>query len=293
MTSVSDDYGFYHICTDGNALEWLFKDDEDFIAGINRIGICKHITGVEVIAFSLMDNHLHNLLFGTLSMCKEYIGKYKNLTGKWITRKYGNHQCLKELPTTIIPIRTEEYLMETVAYIDRNPIVAGYCYLPSEYSWGSAKYIFRENPDSHMKWKTLGCLQAKKFREILKTRVELPSDWRINDKGMIDPQNFTSINRAVSIFKSPLRYIYFLSRKLEGRIDLETSQGNRTFIPDKELRPIVEKMSVDMFRTAEIKSLNVNNRLTLARKLRREYASTVKQISRMLYLDAEILKGFV
>ena len=132
MTSVSEEYGFYHICSDGNALPWLFKDDEDFIAGINRIGICKHVTGVEIISFILMDNHLHKLLYGTMAMCKEYINKYKTLTGKWNSRKYGNRKSLKELPVTIIPVRTEEYLLETIAYIDRNSIVAGYCHLPSE-----------------------------------------------------------------------------------------------------------------------------------------------------------------
>lgn len=293
MNSESDEYGFYHICTDGNALPWLFKDNDDFIAGVNRIGICKHNIGVEIIAFTLMDNHLHKLIFGSLSMCKEYISRYKNLTGKWISRKYGNHQCLKNLPTTIIPIRSEEYLMETVAYIDRNSIVAGYCHLPSEYPWGSARYMFRENPDRHMEWKNIGELSTEAIRDILKTRVRLPSDWRINDNGMIDPECFCNLNRANLIFKSPLRYIYFLSRKLEGKIDLDTAQGSRTFIPDKELRPIVGKIAAEMFRTKDIKSLNVNDRLILAKKLRREYVSTAKQISRMLYLDAEILKSFI
>ena len=293
MNSESDEYGFYHICTEGNALPWLFKDNEDFIAGVNRIGICKHSTGVEIIAFTLMDNHLHKLIYGTLSMCKEYISKYKNLTGKWISRKYGNHQCLKNLPTTIIPIRSEEYLMETIAYIDRNSIVAGYCHLPSEYPWGSARYMFRENPDRHTEWKNIGELSVETIRNILKTRVRLPSDWRINNNGMIDPECFCNLNRTNLIFKSPLRYIYFLSRKLEGKIDLDAAQGSRTFIPDKELRPIVGKIAAEMFRTKDIKSLNVNDRLILAKKLRREYVSTAKQISRMLYLDAEILKGFI
>jgi hypothetical protein len=52
-------------------------------------------------------------------------------------------------------------------------------------------------------------------------------------------------------------------------------------------------MSAELFHTEDIKSLNVKNRLMLARKLRQEYAATVKQISRMLLIDAEILKGFV
>ena len=293
MTSVSEEYGFYHICSDGNALPWLFKDDEDFIAGINRIGICKHVTGVEIISFILMDNHLHKLLYGTMAMCKEYINKYKTLTGKWNSRKYGNRKSLKELPVTIIPVRTEEYLLETIAYIDRNSIVAGYCHLPSEYPWGSARYMFREKPDKHKTWKSLGDLSARELREVLRTRIQLPKDWNIDSNGMINPQHFTEIHKASAIFKSPARYLYFLSKKLEGKIDIDAAQGNRTFISDKELRPIVIRMSENMFQTSDIKLLNVNNRLILARKLRHEYASTTKQISRMVFLDPEILKGFV
>lgn len=291
--SVSEKYGFYHICTDGNALPWLFKDDEDFIAGMNRIGICKFVTGVGVVSFVLMDNHLHLLLYSTIAKCKEYIGKYKNLTGKWLSRKYGNHHCLKELPATIIHIRDEEHLMETLAYIDRNSIVAGYCYLPSEYPWGTARFMFRQEPGDVIGWRNLGSLRLREYRDILKTRYDLPGHWRIDSRGMIDPRCFTDIDKANSIFKSPLRYIYFLSRKLEGKIDLDAVHGSRTFIPDKELRPLVARMAVEMFQTDDIQSLNVSNRLTLARRLRREYVSTIKQIARMLLLDPELLKGFV
>ena len=71
------------------------------------------------------------------------------------------------------------------------------------------------------------------------------------------------------------------------------SFGTRTFLPDKELRVIVGKLALELFGEADLRMLSVNSRIKLAKKLRYEYASTVKQISRMLHLDAEILKGFV
>ena len=40
--------GFYHLCTDGSQVSSIFKEDPDFIAGANRIAICKHIAGVSV-----------------------------------------------------------------------------------------------------------------------------------------------------------------------------------------------------------------------------------------------------
>ena len=51
--------GYYHVCTDGAAISWMFQDEQDFIAGINRIAICHLKTCVSVIAYVLMDNHVH------------------------------------------------------------------------------------------------------------------------------------------------------------------------------------------------------------------------------------------
>ena len=48
----SDEPGYFHICTDGNAVPWIFQDDEDFIAGINRIGICSVISKTETVAYT-------------------------------------------------------------------------------------------------------------------------------------------------------------------------------------------------------------------------------------------------
>ena len=59
------------------------------------------------------------------------------------------------------------------------------------------------------------------------------------------------------------------------------------------MRAIVKKLSLELYGEIDLKILSVNSRLILARKLRYEYAASIKQISRMLHLDAEILKGFV
>ena len=72
---------------------------------------------------------------------------------------------------------------------------------------------------------------------------------------------------------------------------MEHSQ--KTFVPDKELRPIVAKMARDLYGVEGVRELDVNARLRLARKLRYEFASTLKQISRMVYLDKSVLEGFL
>lgn len=54
-----DSIGYFHVCTDGRSLPWMFQDESDFIAGVNRIGICYLRTDAKVIAYVLMDNHVH------------------------------------------------------------------------------------------------------------------------------------------------------------------------------------------------------------------------------------------
>ena len=56
---------------------------------------------------------------------------------------------------------------------------------------------------------------------------------------------------------------------------------------------MVAKMARDLYGAESVRDLDVNARLGLARKLRYEFASTIKQISRMVYLDKTALEGFL
>ena len=138
-----DSSGFYHVCTDGASLDWMFMDEYDFISGVNRSGICAVVSGVKVVSFVLMDNHVHFVLYGQMPVCKDFILRYKNLTGKYIYSRYGIKGHTHTLPAEIIRIDTPDRLLATLAYIDRNPIVAGWRRMPDEYRWGVSRFMFR------------------------------------------------------------------------------------------------------------------------------------------------------
>lgn len=283
---------FYHVCTDGASLDWLFKDDSDFIAGVNRTGICAVVSGVKLVSFVLMDNHVHFILYGDMPSCKDFILRYKNLTGRYIYSKYGLKEYTHTLPAEIIRIDSIDRLVTTVAYLDRNPIVAGWGKMPDEYRWGVSRFIFRTQWGCE-KFRNLDTLSFREQRVLLGTHVRLPQDWRVDESGMLDVRCFVDVAFLEKLFRSPGRYLYFLSRKLEGAVDQFFTMGTKTFVLDKDLRFIVEKLAKEHYGERDIRLLNVNARLHIARKLRYEYASTVKQISRMLHLDIDMLKGFV
>ena len=115
-----DSIGYFHGCTDGRILPWMFRDERDFIAGVNRIAICCMRTGVKVIAYVLMDNHVHLVLRGTMPQCKAFITLYKQLTGTWIRVRYGMNDFLRLLPTNILLLDTEERLLNTIDIWQQN-----------------------------------------------------------------------------------------------------------------------------------------------------------------------------
>lgn len=291
MRGLSDT-GFFHVCTDGSVLPCMFQDDRDFIAGVNRIAICHLIVNVSVVAYVLMDTHVHFVLYGTLLQCKEFINMYKRLTGKWIRNRYGVSDYLRLLPTEVMLIDTEERLLNTLAYLDRNPVVAGYQYLAGEYPWGSSRFMFRPVSDGQFT-KALSSLTKRQQRELINTRVQLPDDWLVDDNGMISPMSFLDAHKLESYFKTPVRYSYFLAKKLEGIVEQDFVKSHKLFIPDKELRPIVRQMVKETYGAEDVKDLDFYMRLTIARKLRSGYASTIKQISRLVQLDSSALEGFL
>lgn len=283
---------YYHVCTDGTALEWMFQDDEDFIAGVNRIAVCQLLTGVKVVAFVLMDNHLHLLLFGSRRMCMRFIHTYKVLTGKWIGRKYGKSGHLRGLPVEVIRVKDEEELMDLISYIDRNPLRAGFRYLPTEYRWGSARYVFKIM--QRRETETVADIGLNAVRRKMHTRVKLPKSWLVDEFGMYVPdKTFLDVENIQEIYKSPARYAYFMAKKLEGKVELSMARNGKVFLSDRELRPVVAEISMKMYKTTEASGLDVNSKLQIAKELRRSYACSVKQIGRMLGLKPESLADFI
>ena len=287
----AEETGYFHICTDGRFLAWMFQDDKDFIAGINRIAICHIKTMAIVVCFVLMDNHVHFVLKGTLHQCKKFINLYKRLTGRWIMERYGITDYLRLLPTDIIRITTEESLLNTIAYIDRNAVVAGYGHMPGEYPWGSAKYMFREK--SEINGRRISSFTRREQKAILHSNIVLPGDWIVENERMILPTCFMDISITESFFKTPIRYTYFLSKKLEGMIELELEHAQKVFIPDKEMRQIVKEIIYERYQATDIRQIGINERLQIARILKFKYACSVKQISRMTQLEKDAIEGFV
>ena len=170
---------YYHLCTEGLSETVMFRDNEDYVTGINYLAVCQIALNqtalnqtalnqtalnqtalnqialnqiapnqIEIIAFCLMPNHLHIVAKGENAILKKFIISFKRRYSMWLARKYNEHKILHRTAFTIKEIGSTEYLKQVIAYVLRNPIAAGINVSPFQYKWSSASCYFRQKDET-------------------------------------------------------------------------------------------------------------------------------------------------
>lgn len=272
----------YHVYSDGMRTDSLFPDDKAFVAGMNAVAIYSLKCKVKVLCFCLMDNHVHFILNGSKMECSDFIARYKTWYSKW----RGGLQ--EEMCIGIKAIETPDYLLTAIAYVLRNPIAAGFPYVADSYRWSTANLYFREVPE--YTGKTMSEIGIAKRREMFSTRIEFPEDWTADDAGVIWPGHYVQYEAVNRLYRNVKRYMYYLSSTLENAVSETLGITDLVALPDKELRQTANEFSKEMFAKEKIMSLSVNERLLLAKRLRRQFRSSIKQIARVVHLELHYLQ---
>lgn len=286
---------YYHVYTKGLTMDLLFNNEDDFLYGMNLIPKSLMKSGTRLLAFCLMDNHIHFVLKGSREECSNFIISYKSYVCMYMTKKRG-----RRLSETIMAgaskIGSPEQLRTVIAYVLRNPVAAGYGYIPQDYRWSSASLYFRDAtngmsgaPDKNASKRMDGYTCRERFR-ILKTRVSFPDDWQVDSSGMILPKYYTEVAEIETLFSSVKRFLYYLSASKEAEVRMTMNEVYKVRLDDTELRKEAMRLCLQEFGTVSLKMLDIKQRVRLGGKLRKEFSSSVKQISRIIHVDAEYLR---
>lgn len=127
---------FYHITTRGNGRQILFERDDDRHAILRMLERQLNRTRVTVLAWCLMDNHIHLLLRdphdelvsfmqGLLTSYARYFNGRTGHVGHVFQNRFGRS-----------PISDMKYLLTAVRYIHLNPETAGIA-VRDKYRWSS------------------------------------------------------------------------------------------------------------------------------------------------------------
>ena len=284
---------YYHCATKGFDHSILFADIREFIAGMNRIGICRaHLKNVIVIAFCLMDNHVHFIFYGTRDDCLKWMALYHRLTMIWQSKHRESNPVDEDWECDAWQIYDSEDLKEKIAYVLRNPTVARMGFVPGGYRWSSAALVFADTSVQTTGARKIGSLSIYESRKLFETRTILPEEWIVLPDNMIWPGSYTDFSRVEKLFGHPRAFLFSLNQNVEADINQEMYQGNLS-LPDSDVIQMAREQSVKLFGTDVVNSLDLTSRIQLCKVVKKQSGTNLKQLARIVQVPlAELKKIF-
>src|SRR5690606_33474999 len=129
----------HHVTQRGNRRQTTFFCDEDYDYYIELMVRFLKETSTEVWAYCLMPNHVHFVMVpgeedGLRSVLGEFLRRYTRHVN--FREGWRGHLWQERFHSFVMD---EQYLLATVRYVERNPVVAGLCRDARDWPWSSAR----------------------------------------------------------------------------------------------------------------------------------------------------------
>ena len=263
-----------------------FLEKEDFHTGMNYVAIQASRSNVIVLAFILMSNHLHFILYGSWEDVQDFINGLKSRYAKYFYNKYGQRELLRRNEVDYREVSAEDESLErAIAYVQMNCVAANICMYPHQYPWGTGNSFF--NP-SQGEGRRLGDLSKRsRIRLFHSESVELPKNWIICRDGYILPESFVNVKYVEELFRTPKRMNYFLTNSSKARQRLDTAEESRPAFRDQTILGALPDLYRSLFQKSRFEDLSEDQKVEALRQIRFRFCSNVNQIARVTGLSYE------
>lgn len=274
---------FWHICTDGQSMEIICETEEDYKFAVTVIAIAAALTGVKILTFQVMSNHIHVIVEGLESMCKDFFSEVKRRL-----RRYRNSNSrfasFEKFEASFIPIDNLRSMRYEIAYSNRNGYLANPSCTPFSYTWGAGYLYF--NPHAFVTDAApFGDLTRDEKLKMCRSRIpDLPAGYMVKD-GLILPQSFCAIKYGESLFRDAHQYFSIVSKNYEAYSEIAKRLGDDVFLTDDEMFAALSMLAKKKYGDGRVTLLPNASKIELAKTLRSDYNASEGQIQRMLRLD--------
>jgi putative transposase len=112
----------HHVMIRGIEGANVFWDDEDREDFLSRVGTIGKATETRILAWALLDNHVHMLLFSGSSGLPRFMRRLLTGYAVWFNRRHQRSGHLFQNRYKSIVCEEDRYLLELVRYIHLNPL---------------------------------------------------------------------------------------------------------------------------------------------------------------------------
>lgn len=236
----------YHLCLSGGN-EVMFRNEADYVIGINYLCMAAHKTGNDLLAYSFMSNHVH--ICARTKNPAELIKHFRYSYTRYFNNKYKRKGRLGEKHFFSLEIEGLYHLLTVIAYILRNPLHHGVSATPFGYRFSSIGAIFRRE---FGRFEEPALLSEKSQYLYLPDRQVLPTKFKMGIDGMILPETSIDVQTVQHYFSTARTFMYYMNR-LSGEVWEKEQLQDQT-----NLHPITLEHIEGGNRTQDLKVL-LNN----------------------------------
>lgn len=283
----------YYLLTTAHLEDRLwFRNVQDFAIGMNYVALQAALApGVTVLAFILMSNHVHFVLYGREAEVRDFVNAFKTRYSLYLYREHGirGHLRSNDLDVKEIPDDETEALERTLAYVQMNCVAAGICGHPSQYPWGTGSAFFRS--DGLSSGKPLSGMSGRARTRLTHTglALKLPGEWWVSEAGYVLPESYVAVELVERLYRSPGRMNYFLNSSSKARKRLEAEDDRMPAFKDQLILQALPDLLQGLFRKSRFEDLSTEERAESIRQIRYRFSASVHQAARICglsYADA-------
>lgn len=129
--------GIHHVFARGVDKQPIFRDDVDREIYLTTLGRVAHDMGWRVLAYCLMENHIHLLIETPKANLGRGMQRLHSAYALAFNTRHDRVGHLFQGRFGAVLITTDEQFWTVAAYIARNPVEASLCSEPEDWRWSS------------------------------------------------------------------------------------------------------------------------------------------------------------
>lgn len=128
------------------------------------------------------------------------------------------------------------------------------------------------------------------IRQRLRTRnCDLPGHYIINDENMIMPECYVETKLVESIFLSPKKFLYYMSRNTDREIELSMGLAKKMSFDDSQIKTAMLRTCAEEFNTDNPDRLDMDDKCRLMIMMKKRYGASAKQLARLTGIGIDFL----
>ena len=270
----------YHLYTRHIEDDLLFRTEEELNQALNIIAVAVFFAGCKVLAFAIMNNHLHFILEGPESQCRAFYSFIQKKLA-FVLGKSGRGHIAQMCTPSFVSINSLKQLRDEIVYVIRNPFVDRVNVNMHAYKWCSGYLYF--NPfleEMFVKGVSASKMTIEKRREFKRERNPDIDPLIMVLNGVALPSCFVDYSRTESFFENARQFFQWLYKNVESQIEVARRIGETIVLDDIEVWSIARRLSKELGGTDAPRELPNETKGRLIKTLKFDYSASNTQIAR-------------